>query len=146
MAKPSGPADPVQVRLGHLGEVEVDDYIDSLDVNSSGEEVGAHEVAAQPRAEVVEDSITVALRHLGMDVVATVTQLRDLLCQQFHSLSRVAEYDGLVDLQLEWKNYMLIGHLAENYSNRKPQIYTFYIVTQNIKHKCKIFRTSVDYL
>lgn len=142
MAKPSGPADPVQVGLSHLGEVEVDDYVDGLDINSSGEQVGAHEVAAQPGTEVVKDSITVALRHFGMDVVATVTQLRDLLCQQFHSLSRVAEYDRLVDLQLKYKNYTC---LRKSLSNRKLQIYTFHTVTQ-MNPKYQIFTTLVDYL
>lgn len=32
-------ADSVQVGLGHLGEVEVDDNVDGLDVDTSGEEI-----------------------------------------------------------------------------------------------------------
>ena len=39
MAEPSGPTDSVQVGLRHLGEVEVDDDIDCLDVDTTGEEV-----------------------------------------------------------------------------------------------------------
>ena len=58
---PSAAADPVQVCLGHLGEVEVDDDVDGLDVDTAGEEVAAHEVAAQAGAEVVEHSVTVSL-------------------------------------------------------------------------------------
>ena len=51
----------MQVCLGHLGEVEVDDDVDGLDVDTAGEEVAAHEVAAQAGAEVVEHSVTVSL-------------------------------------------------------------------------------------
>ena len=39
MAKAAGAADTMQVRLWELGEVKVDDYIDSLDVNSSGAKI-----------------------------------------------------------------------------------------------------------
>jgi len=39
MPKPSTPSDPVKVGLCHLGEVEVDDHVDSLDVYSAREEV-----------------------------------------------------------------------------------------------------------
>jgi len=35
-----------------------------------------------------------------MDVEARVAQLRDLLGQQLHAIHRVAEDDGLVDLEL----------------------------------------------
>lgn len=39
VAESSGSADSVQVGLGHLGEVEVDDNVDGLDVDTSGEEI-----------------------------------------------------------------------------------------------------------
>ena len=38
----SASSDPVKVGLGHLGEVEVDDHVDGLDVNTASEEVTAH--------------------------------------------------------------------------------------------------------
>lgn len=49
----------------------------------------------------MEHAVAVALHHLGMDVEAGVAQLRDLLGQQLHAVDRVAEDDGLVDLQLQ---------------------------------------------
>ena len=49
----------------------------------------------------MEHSVSVLLVHLGVDVETWVTKLSDLLGKQLHSLSRVAEDDGLVDLQLE---------------------------------------------
>ena len=39
MAEAAGPTDAVEVGLRHLGEVEVDDDVDCLDVDTSGEEV-----------------------------------------------------------------------------------------------------------
>jgi len=48
----------------------------------------------------MEYAVAVALHHLGMDVEARVSQLGDLLGQQLHTIHRVAEDDGLVDLKL----------------------------------------------
>ena len=95
VTEPSATTDSVQVGLGHLGEVEVDDDVDGLDVDAPGEEVGADEVPAKPGPEVVEDSVAVSLSHLGVDVVAGVAQLSDLLGQQFHPLRGVAEDNAL---------------------------------------------------
>ena len=39
VAEAAGPTDAVEVGLRHLGEVEVDDDIDCLDVDTAGEEV-----------------------------------------------------------------------------------------------------------
>ena len=39
VAEAAGPTDAVEVGLRHLGEVEVDDDIDCLDVDTTGEEV-----------------------------------------------------------------------------------------------------------
>ena len=86
LISPSTAANPVQVGLSHLGEVEVDDDVDSLNVDTSGEEIAAHEVPAEAGPEVVEDSVAVSLGHLGVNVVAGVTELSDLLGQQLHSL------------------------------------------------------------
>ena len=85
----------MEVGLGHLWEVEVDDDVDSLDVDTSGEEIAADQVPAEAGSEVVEDSVAVSLGHLGVDVVAGVAQLGDLLGQELHSLCRVAEYYAL---------------------------------------------------
>ena len=47
VSESSRSTDPVQVGLGHLGEVEVDDDVDGLDVDASCEEVGRDQVAAE---------------------------------------------------------------------------------------------------
>ena len=95
MTKSAASSDPVKVGLGHLREVEVDDDVDGLDVDTSGEEIATDQVPAEAGSEVVEDSIAVSLSHLGVDVVAGVPKLGDLLRQQLHSLCRVAEDDAL---------------------------------------------------
>lgn len=51
--------------------------------------------------ELVEDAVAVGLLHLGVDVEARVAQLGDLLGQQLDAVHRVAEDDGLVDLELQ---------------------------------------------
>ena len=63
MAVSAASPDPVQVSLGHLGEVEVDDHVDGLDVDTAGEEVTADKVPAQAGAEVVEHSVTMSLEN-----------------------------------------------------------------------------------
>ena len=93
-------ADAVEVRLRVLGEVEVDDDVDGLDVDAAREEVGRHEVAAEAVAEVVEDAVAVRLQHLGVDVEARVAELGDLLREQLDAVDAVAEDDRLVDAQL----------------------------------------------
>ena len=62
---------------------------------------GADQVPAEACPEVVEDSVAVRLLHAGVDVVARVAQLGDLLRQQLHTLGAVTEDDALVYLQLK---------------------------------------------
>jgi hypothetical protein len=109
----------VQVGLGVAGEVEVDDHVDRLNVDSAREQIRADEIAAEPLAEVVEDAIAVLLSHARVDVVAGVAELGDLLRQQFDALSGVAEDDRLVDLQLKWGNWLLNIMLSGGLTLRK---------------------------
>ena len=48
----------------------------------------------------MEDTIAVSLLHASVNIVARVAKLGNLFSQQLHALSRVAENDALVDLQL----------------------------------------------
>jgi hypothetical protein len=56
----------------------------------------------------VEDSVSVLLTHLGVDVEARVAEFGDLLGEQLDSLGRVTENDRLIDLQL--KNFNNINN------------------------------------
>ena len=71
----------MEVRLGVLGKVKVDDDVDGLDVDTAREEVAGHQVAARSVAEVVKHSVTVRLLHLCVDVKAGIPELGDLLRQ-----------------------------------------------------------------
>jgi hypothetical protein len=54
----------VEVRLADLGKIKVDDDVDGLDVDSAGEKVGTDKIAADPVAEIVEDTVAMRLKHL----------------------------------------------------------------------------------
>lgn len=90
--------DAVQVRLRHTWEVEVDHHVDGLHVDAPREQIRAHKVAAQPRAEIVEHAVAVRLRHARVNVIAAVAQLCYLLGQKLHTLSWITEYYRLVYL------------------------------------------------
>ena len=79
MSISAGTTDAVQICLGVLREVKIDDDIDGLDIDTAREKVGADKVSANTVSEVVEDSITGVLRHLCMAVKARVAQLGDFL-------------------------------------------------------------------
>ena len=96
----SGTSDSVQVGFGVLREVKVDDNVDSLDVNTTGQKIRADQVAHGSGAEIVEYPVAGMLKHLGVGVEARVAQLGDLLREQLNTGRAVAEDDGLVDLQL----------------------------------------------
>lgn len=100
MSETSGSANSVQVGLCHLGEIEINNNVHSLYIDTSREEIRADQIPAQPRSEVMENAISVRLLHLGVDVVAAVAKLGDLFRQQFDTLCRIAEDDRLVDLEL----------------------------------------------
>jgi len=100
MAVTSGTTNPVKISFTHLWEVKVYHHVHSLDVYPSSEQIRADEISAMALPEIVEDPVPVGLVHAGVDVVTSVPQIRDLLCQQFNSLRTIAEYDRLIDLQL----------------------------------------------
>ena len=47
MSESSRSSDPVEVGLGHLREVEVDDDVDGLDVDTASEQVRGNQVATE---------------------------------------------------------------------------------------------------
>lgn len=99
VSETSRTTDTVEVGLSVLWEVEVDDNVHSLDIDTTSQEIGANKVAAVTIPEVMEDAVTVVLKHAGVGVETRVTELGDLLGQKLHTGSRVTEDDGLVDLK-----------------------------------------------
>ena len=52
-----------------------------LNVNTTGKQVGADQVATKASPEIVKHPVTVSLGHFGVNVVATVAQFSDFLGQ-----------------------------------------------------------------
>jgi len=59
MSKASGTTNSMKIGLRILGEIKVDDDIDGLNVDTSGEQIRTNEVSADTVAKVVEDTIAV---------------------------------------------------------------------------------------
>lgn len=69
MAKSSRSTNSMEIGLGVLREVKVDDHVDGLDIDTSGKQIGTDEVSARAVSELMEDSVSMALDHLGVGVV-----------------------------------------------------------------------------
>ena len=72
---------PVEVRLGSLWEIKVDDDVDSLNIDTSSEEVRTNKVSGQSIPEIVENSVSVGLLHLGVRIETRVSLFGDLSCE-----------------------------------------------------------------
>lgn len=59
---PSTTTNPMKVSLCHFREVKINDNIDCLNVDTTGEEITANEVPAESGAEIMEDSVSVSLK------------------------------------------------------------------------------------
>mmetsp|Transcript_2510 Transcript_2510/g.4648 ORF Transcript_2510/g.4648 Transcript_2510/m.4648 type:complete len:205 (-) Transcript_2510:386-1000(-) len=112
VTKPSRSSNAVQVRLGILGEVKINDNIYALNIDTAREEIGSNKVAGSPIAEFVEDPVAICLLHFGMYVEAGVSKLRDFLGEELNAIDRVAEDDGLVNLQLGEEGVEAVDLLA----------------------------------
>ena len=100
MSEPTGTTDTVKIGFGVFWEIEVDDNIDGLNVDTTSKEVRAHEVSTHAVTEVVEDAVAVRLQHFRVGVEAGIPEVGNLLCEQLDPVCRIAEDDRLVDLQL----------------------------------------------
>ena len=70
MPKTTGTTNTVEVRLRILGEVEVDDNVDSLDIDTTGQQIGADQVSRNAISEVVENAVAMLLQHSRMGIEA----------------------------------------------------------------------------
>lgn len=65
MAEPAGSADAMQVGLCSDGVIKINDNVDRQDVNTSGEDVRAHQTSGLSIFEVVEDPTQTIRRKLS---------------------------------------------------------------------------------
>ncbi|KAI6768851.1 hypothetical protein HG531_011040 [Fusarium graminearum] len=95
----AGSTDTVEVSLGVLGEIKVDDNVDGLNVDTTGEQIGAHKVSADTVTEIVENTVSCMLLHLRMTVETRVAKLGDFLGQKFDSVDFI------------WADHVLVGEV-----------------------------------
>jgi len=100
MSKTAGSSNSMEVCLGILGKVEVNDDVDGLDVDTAGKEVRTYEVTTYSVAEVMEDTVAMGLKHFCMRVEARIAELRHFFGEEFNTVRGVTEDNRLVDLQL----------------------------------------------
>lgn len=89
----------VQVRLGVLWEIKIDDDIYGRNIDTASEQIRADQIFALTISKVVENTISVVLRHFGVNVEATEPKLGNALSQKLYTLNGVTEDDTLVDVQ-----------------------------------------------
>lgn len=111
MSKASRSANAMEIGLGIFGKVKVDDNINSLNVDTTGQKVGANQISTNAVTEVMEDTVAVCLEHPSVAVETRVAQFGNLLGKKFDTVSRIAEDDRLVDLELREKSIKTMDFL-----------------------------------
>ena len=86
VSESTGTTDSVQVSLGVLREVKVDDNIDSLNINTTSQQIRADKVSTHAISKIVEHPVTVVLKHTSMRVEARISEFSNLLGQQLDTV------------------------------------------------------------
>ena len=94
LARPGRAADAVDVDLGVLGQVVVDDVADAVDVEPAGGEVRRHEHAQLVAAELGHDPVPLGLVHVAVDCVRVDALAADVLAQGVNRVLGPAEDQG----------------------------------------------------
>lgn len=111
MTKTSRAANPVQICLGIFGEIKVDDHIDRLYINATGQKIRTDKISTDTVAEIVKNSIAIMLQHASVRIETGITKFRDFLGEEFHSIGGIAKDDRLVDLQLREQRVQAVDFL-----------------------------------
>lgn len=80
VSKSSRTSNTMQICFTILWEIKIDYDVDRLDIDTTGKQVRADQVSADPVPEVVEDSVAVRLQHFSMRVEARIAEFSDFLC------------------------------------------------------------------
>ncbi len=76
----------MKIGIRVVWKVKVNDHIHAGNVNTSCEEITADKTSTFKVFEIMEDFVSIGLLHFRMNIEAGETELRNLLCKQFHSL------------------------------------------------------------
>ena len=93
-ARPADAADPVDVRLGLGGDVEVDDVREVLDVEPARGDVGGDQEVGRLAAELLHHAIALLLRHPAVQGLGAVAARVERLGQLVDLVAAAAEDDG----------------------------------------------------
>ena len=66
VSKSTTTANPVKIGFGVLGKVKVDHNVHSLNINTTGEQIRAHQVTTSAISEIMEHTVAMRLEHLGV--------------------------------------------------------------------------------
>jgi len=99
LPEPTRPADSVQVDAAFVGEVEVEDHVDGLHIDASGDQIGADQCFELSLSEPVKNLYPFIRLHIGMKILILIFLLIELLRQILGSSIRPAKDDALVDDQ-----------------------------------------------
>lgn len=91
----------MQVSFGIARKIKIDDYVHGLNIDTSSEQIRADQITTSSFAKIMKNTITMALCHAWMNIIAGIPYLCDFLCQKFHTLRWIAKNNRLVDLKLE---------------------------------------------
>lgn len=62
----------LQIGFAETWKIEVDDNVDSLNVDTTSEEIGANEISAKARSEIVKNTISMFLSHFRVNIITIV--------------------------------------------------------------------------
>lgn len=91
----------MQICFGVARKIEIDDYIHSLNIDTSSKQIRADQITTSSFAEIMKNPITMTLCHAWMDVIAGIAYFCDFLCQKFHTLCWITKNYRLIDLKLK---------------------------------------------
>ena len=101
----------MEVGAAFVGEVEVDDDVDGLDVDASGDEVGAHQGLELTLPESVKDFDSLVSLHIGVQVLVLIFFFVEFAREKLCPFVGPAEDDALVDdegaVQLKDRSHLL---------------------------------------
>lgn len=70
----------MQIGFGVLWEVEINDNVHCLNINTAGEKIRANEIPRNAVSEIVEDLVAILLKHFRMRIKAGIAEFGDFLC------------------------------------------------------------------
>ena len=98
MTESSRSTDSMEIGLSISSKVEINDYIDGLNIDTSSKDISANQASCFSIFKVMVNSTSILLLHFRVNVEARISKLRDFLSQKLNSFSVFTKDDCLVDI------------------------------------------------